>query len=108
VRWLDSVVSIPSQYRFESDGRRYVIAHRNEPNLPNLRGLSQREATVAAFARLGQANKEIAYALGISASSVATYLSGALRKLGLRSRAALAATSFGQRAENPGDHFCAR
>lgn len=82
--------------RFESDGRRFVIAHRNEPNLPDLRGLSPREATVAAFAQLGQSNKEIAYALGISASSVATHLSGALRKLGFSSRAALAATSFGK------------
>ena len=94
--------------RFESDGRRYVIAHPNEPSLLDLRGLSQREATVAAFAQLGQANKEIAYALGISASSVATYLASALRKLGLSSRAALAATSFGQRVEKAGDHFCTR
>ena len=89
--------------RFESDGRRYVIAHRNEPNLLDLRGLSQREATVAAFAQLGQSNKEIAYTLGLSPSSVATHLSGALRKLGLRSRAALAATSFGQRVDQAGD-----
>ena len=91
--------------RFESDGRRYLIAHPNEPHLPDLRGLSQREASVAAFVQLGQANKEIAYALGISLSSVATYLSSALRKLGLSSRAALAATSFGQRVEKAGDHF---
>jgi DNA-binding NarL/FixJ family response regulator len=91
--------------RFESDGRRYVIARRNEPSLPNLRGLSQREATVAAFAQLGQANKEIAYTLGISPSSVATHLSGALRKLGLRSRAALAATSFGLQVDKSGDQF---
>jgi len=88
--------------RFESDGRRYLIAHQNQPHLPNLRGLSQREATVAAFAQLGQSNKEIAYTLGIAPSSVATHLGAALRKLGLPSRAALAATSFGQGADQPG------
>jgi DNA-binding NarL/FixJ family response regulator len=91
--------------RFESDGRRYLIAHRNQPHLPDLRGLSQREATVAAFAQLGQTNKEIAYTLGISPSSVATHLSAALRKLGLPSRAALAATSFGQRSDKPSDQL---
>ena len=89
--------------RFESDGRRFLIAHRNQPNLPNLRGLSQREASVAAFAQLGQSNKEIAYTLGLSPSSVATHLSGALRKLGLRSRAALVTTSFGLQVDKPGD-----
>jgi DNA-binding CsgD family transcriptional regulator len=91
--------------RFESDGRRFLIAHRNQPHLPDLRGLSQREASVAAFAQLGQTNKEIAYTLGISPSSVATHLSAALRKLGLPSRAALAATSFGQGADKPGDQL---
>jgi hypothetical protein len=65
--------------RFESDGRRYVIAHRNEPNLLDLRGLSQRETVVAAFAQLGQSNKEIAYTLGLSPSSVATHLSATAR-----------------------------
>ena len=88
------------QLRTDS-GRRFLIAHRNQPHLPDLRGLSQREATVAAFAQLGQTNKEIAYTLGISPSSVATHLSAALRKLGLPSRAALAATSFGQRIDKP-------
>jgi len=85
--------------RFEADGRRYIIAHQNEPHLVDLRGLSQREAAVAAFVQLGQANKEIAYALGISSSSVATHLSSALRKLGLPSRAALAGTSFGHHVD---------
>jgi DNA-binding NarL/FixJ family response regulator len=89
--------------RFESDGRRFLIAHRNQPHLPNLRGLSQREASVAAFAQLGQSNKEIAYTLGLSPSSVATHLSGALRKLGLPSRAALVTTSFGLQVDKPGD-----
>jgi DNA-binding CsgD family transcriptional regulator len=91
--------------RFESDGRRYLIAHRNQLSLPNLRGLSQREATVAAFAQLGQSNKEIAYALGLSPSSVATHLSGALRKLGLPSRAVLVTTSFGLQVDKPGDQL---
>jgi DNA-binding CsgD family transcriptional regulator len=91
--------------RFESDGRRFLIAHRNQPHLPNLRGLSQREASVAAFAQLGQSNKEIAYTLGLSPSSVATHLSGALRKLGLPSRAALVTTSFGRQGDKLGDQL---
>jgi DNA-binding CsgD family transcriptional regulator len=91
--------------RFESDGRRFLIAHRNQPHLPDLRGLSQREASVAAFAQLGQSNKEIAYTLGLSPSSVATHLSAALRKLGLPSRAALVTTSFGLQVDKPGDQL---
>jgi DNA-binding CsgD family transcriptional regulator len=90
--------------RFESDGRRYLVAHRNEPTQPDLRKLSRREATVVGFVRLGQSNKEIAYALGISLSSVATHLSGALRKLGLPSRAGLVAARLGQGVTDIGDH----
>jgi DNA-binding CsgD family transcriptional regulator len=60
---------------------------------------------VAAFAQLGQSNKEIAYTLGLSPSSVATHLSGALRKLGLPSRAALVTTSFGLQVDKSGDQL---
>jgi DNA-binding CsgD family transcriptional regulator len=81
--------------RFESDGRRFVVARRNEPNVPRLRALSEREAAVAAFLRLGHTNKQIAYELGISLSSVGTHVGHVLRKLGLPSRAALAALPLG-------------
>ena len=72
--------------RFEKDGRRYIIARRNEPRFADPRGLSQRERQVAAYAALGHSNKLISYCLGLSPSTVATHLARALRKLGLGSR----------------------
>ena len=75
--------------RFESDGRRYWVARRNDPEVPDPRGLSRGEAQVAEFLATGHSEKQIAYALGISASAVSRRLQCALRKLGLRSRAEL-------------------
>jgi DNA-binding CsgD family transcriptional regulator len=76
--------------RFDSDGRRFVVAHRNEPNLGDPRGLSAREHQVAEHVGVGRSNKEIAYELGISESAVANAAARAQRKLGLRSRPELA------------------
>src|SRR5205085_4095883 len=39
--------------RFESDGRRYVVAMRNEPCSPDPRGLTAREQTIAEYLALG-------------------------------------------------------
>jgi DNA-binding CsgD family transcriptional regulator len=75
--------------RYESDGRRYYVAHRNEPQSPALRALNLRERQVVAYAIQGQANKLIAYALGINPSTVANHLTSAQRKLGVRSRTEL-------------------
>ncbi len=72
--------------RFESDGRRFVVALRNQPELGDARGLSQREHHVSELAGSGLSNKEIAYETGLSASSVANALANARRKLGLESR----------------------
>lgn len=74
---------------FDSDGRRYVVAIRNSPDTANPPALSQRERQVARYAAQGHANKEIAYALGLSTSTVAGYLSSAMRKLRCDSRADL-------------------
>jgi DNA-binding CsgD family transcriptional regulator len=71
---------------FDSDGRRYVVARGNSPDAPDPRALSAQERQVVGFAALGHANKEIAYALGIAASTVATHLTNAQRKLGASSR----------------------
>src|SRR5262249_26241593 len=57
--------------------------------VPDPRGLSRGEAQVAEFLATGHSEKQIAYALGISASAVSRRLHSALRKLGLRSRAEL-------------------
>jgi DNA-binding CsgD family transcriptional regulator len=74
---------------FESDGRRYIVARKNDPHVTDPRRLTLRERQIVAYARLGHANKLIAYELGLSTSSVATHLARALRKLGLRSRSEL-------------------
>jgi DNA-binding CsgD family transcriptional regulator len=91
---------------FDSDGRRFLIANRNDPRPDNvtdpLAALTRRERQVAGYAALGHANKVIAYELGISASSVATHLAQAATKLGARSRADLIARTCwrkGLRAE---------
>ena len=77
--------------RFEADGRRYLVALRNDPEVPNPRGLSRQEAQVAEFLALGHSEKQIAYALGVSASLISRRIRAGIRKLGLRSRAELAA-----------------
>ena len=76
--------------RFESDGRRFVVAHRNDPDVGDPRGISRRERQVAEFAGLGRSPKEIAYALGLSPSAVSNAESRVRAKLGLGSRAELA------------------
>ncbi len=71
---------------FDRRGRRYFIAHANDPPLADRPELTRRERLVAEYAALGHANKFIAYELGLSASSVATYLKRAMTKLGLATR----------------------
>lgn len=77
--------------RFEKDGRRFLVAHRNDPRVRDPRALTPRERQVLGYVALGQANKLVAYALGITESAVATHLSAAMAKLGLRSRVELVA-----------------
>ena len=76
--------------RFENDGRRFVVAHRNDPEIGDPRGLSRRERQVAEFVGLGRTPKEIAYALGLSPSAVANTEGRVRAKLGLATRAELA------------------
>jgi DNA-binding CsgD family transcriptional regulator len=75
--------------RFESDGRRYFVARRNEPGVLDPRGLTLREKQVVSFASLGHSDKLIAYELGVTKSTVATHLKTAMHKLGVGSRVAL-------------------
>jgi DNA-binding CsgD family transcriptional regulator len=75
---------------FESDGRRYLLARRNEAAREGYSALSDREQQALGFAHLGHNNKLIAYEMGISPSTVAVLLHRAMKKLGLRSRADLA------------------
>jgi DNA-binding CsgD family transcriptional regulator len=67
--------------RFDSDGRRYVVAHRNDASFPDLRGLTMRQRQIASYAALGYSNKVIAYQLGLSTSTVSEHLARARSKL---------------------------
>jgi DNA-binding CsgD family transcriptional regulator len=75
--------------RFESDGRRYLVAYRNDCSLPDPRALNPREAQVCRLLSYGHANKYIAYELGLSTSTVATHISSSRQKLRASSRVEL-------------------
>jgi DNA-binding CsgD family transcriptional regulator len=66
---------------FDSDGRRFVVAHRNDAAVPDIRGLTVRERQVAAHVALGHSNKVIAYQLGLPVSTVGWHLTRARAKL---------------------------
>jgi DNA-binding NarL/FixJ family response regulator len=75
--------------RFDTDGKRYVIAIMNDPAHPDPRGLTPRERQVAEFAGLGRSAKEISYSLGVSSSAVTNCTARIQEKLGLYSQAEL-------------------
>jgi DNA-binding CsgD family transcriptional regulator len=76
--------------RFERDGRRYLIAMRNDSAQARIAGLTVREAQVVALVGLGRSSKLVGYELGLSAPTVSRLLASAMAKLGVRSRTALA------------------
>jgi DNA-binding NarL/FixJ family response regulator len=71
--------------RFESDGRRFIVAYRNPPGVLDPRRLSRRERDVAARVAQGMSQATVASELGISASTVASVASAMVTKLGLGS-----------------------
>jgi DNA-binding CsgD family transcriptional regulator len=73
--------------RFDSDGRRYIIARENDPRIPDPRALSLRERQVLAYTVLGHPLKLAAYELGLSVSSVSRHRANGFRKLRLQSLA---------------------
>ena len=73
--------------QFDSDGRRFMVARRNDPRVTDPRALGLRERQVLAYAAMGHSLKLIGYSLGISPSSVSTARRTAMRKLGLRTTA---------------------
>ncbi|MBX3210033.1 MAG: helix-turn-helix transcriptional regulator [Labilithrix sp.] len=74
--------------RFESDGKRYVIAYENAPGAADPRGLSPRERAVASLLALALPDKLIAYELGLAEGTVRAHVHAVLRKLGVSRRAA--------------------
>lgn len=87
-RWRPLVVARWSLVdEFDSDGRRFVVAVENSPPTPApRRDLSEREHQIMTQAHLGHTDKEIAYELGLSASTVRVLLHRAARKLGASTR----------------------
>jgi DNA-binding CsgD family transcriptional regulator len=71
---------------FESDGKRYVLARRNDVKIGGAEALSERERQAIGFAALGHNNKLIAYEMGISPSTVSVLLLRGARKLGSKTR----------------------
>lgn len=75
--------------RFDSDGRRHIIALPVSKAGDNVRGLSDRERQIMDLLGDGLANKVIAYELGISTPAVASHLSHIYGKIGIRDRGAM-------------------
>jgi DNA-binding CsgD family transcriptional regulator len=75
--------------RFDTDGRQFVVARRNEPDVTDPRMLSDAERRVALYASWGHSQKLIGYELGMSPAVVSGHLTRALRKLGMQHRGAL-------------------
>jgi len=75
--------------RFESDGRRILVACQNEPETQAHRALSESERKVVALVSLSHSQKLVAYELGYSEVVVSRLIKSALVKLGLRSRSQL-------------------
>jgi len=73
---------------FEQDDRWFVVA-RKRPSVDPRAALTERERQVIALAVQGHSNKVAAYELGLTTSTIATYLRRAMTKLGLDSRAEL-------------------
>lgn len=75
--------------RFESDGRRILVAIRNDPTTQASRALSEKERKVTALLGIGHPQKVIAYELGMSEPSVSQLATRAMQKLGVNTRAEL-------------------
>ena len=71
---------------FESDGKRYMLAHTNTASFRGSSLLSTREREVLERAALGRENKLIGYELGLADSTVRVLMARAASKLGVRTR----------------------
>ncbi len=75
----------------DSDGKRYLLARKNTPELRHPNALLPTERHVASLVAMGSPIKLVAYELGLSVPAVSALLSSALRRLHLRSRTELIA-----------------
>jgi DNA-binding CsgD family transcriptional regulator len=75
--------------QYERDGRRYILARENTPQIRKSAALSARESQAVSLASLGRSNKLIAYELGLAPSTIRVLIARAAKKLGARSRSEL-------------------
>ncbi|MGC1864515.1 MAG: LuxR C-terminal-related transcriptional regulator [Methylocystis sp.] len=75
---------------FDTDGKRFVVAIKNDPAHPDPRGLTQRERQIAEYIGMGYSTKEIAYVLGVSDATIINTAARTQNKLCLSSRAEVA------------------
>lgn len=74
---------------FDSDGRRLLVARRNDPHTERPALLTPRERQVVVYRALGHPLKLIAYELGLAVSTVSANLARGMKKLGIASDAEL-------------------
>lgn len=74
---------------FDSDGRRFFVAHANEPAVADDFRLTRRERQAVLLLVSGHSDPLAAYALGIARSTFRAHLRRAMRKLGVGSRVQL-------------------
>lgn len=77
--------------RFESDGRRTLVAVRNDARCLDPRLLTPRQRQTVRLVAEGLSNKEIAHELGTTEGNIGTHVASALHKLGAACRTDLAA-----------------
>lgn len=73
--------------RFDSDGRRFIVALPVSQLGDTIRGLSHREREILDLVGDGLSNKAIAFELGVSTTAISTHVSNIFRKLGIDDRA---------------------
>jgi DNA-binding CsgD family transcriptional regulator len=74
----------------DRDGKRFVLARRNAPNVREPSALTENERAVAMLTAWGHSNRLIAYELGLSPATTSTLLRSAMRKLRVKTRSQLA------------------
>ena len=75
--------------RLESDGRRILVARRNDPTTGPNRALNEYERKIVALLALGHSLKMCAYELGRAESTVSELAHSAFRKMGITCRSEL-------------------
>src|SRR5262249_2180953 len=75
---------------FDSDGKRFVLAMKNAPEVAPRADLSPQDRRIAALVAMGHRDKDVAYMLGITPGTVAASLRRIRTALGAKTRADIA------------------